>query len=101
MAAIDFPAGPYAVEADQAGFRINGQYQLLRGGTLQYWRLPKEVWRDRLKRFKAAGFNTVDMYVPWNVVEPVEGQFNFGDPDMHGFLALCKELGLSTPIPVC
>ncbi len=89
-----FPDHPYTVSVDQAGFRIDGQHQLLRGGSLQYWRLPEAVWRDRLKRFKAAGFNTVDMYVPWNVVEPVEGQFNFDEPDIRKFLALCKELGL-------
>lgn len=93
-ASASFPQKPYSVTLDQAGFRIDGQYQLLRGGSLQYWRLPKSVWRDRLKRFKAAGFNTVDMYVPWNTVEPVEGQFNFTEPDLRHFLELCKELGV-------
>lgn len=93
-ASIAYPQQPYSVTVDQAGFRIDGEYQLLRGGSLQYWRLPQSVWRDRLKRFKAAGFNTVDMYVPWNVVEPVEGQFNFDEPNLRYFLELCKELEL-------
>lgn len=85
---------PFTVETDQAGFRIDGQYQLLRGGSLQWWRLPESAWRDRIKRFKAAGFNTIDLYVPWNVIEPREGEFNFTQPNLTGFLALCKSLGI-------
>lgn len=84
----------FDVQLDQAGIRIDGQYQLLRGGSLQWWRLPEAVWRDRIKRFKAAGFNTIDMYVPWNVVEPRDGEFNFQEPNLTGFLALCQELGI-------
>jgi hypothetical protein len=85
---------PYSVSMDAKGFMIDGQYRLLRGGTVQWFRIPSSEWRDRLEKFKAAGFNTVDLYVAWNAVEPREGQFNFNTPNLRQFLLLCKELGL-------
>ncbi len=85
---------PYTVEANANGFIVDGEYKLLRGGSLQWFRLPPEAWRDRLAKFKAAGFNTIDLYVPWNVIEPEEGQFNFTQPNLGEFLALAQDYGL-------
>ena len=83
---------PYSVSVDAKGYNINGQYKLLRGGTVQWFRIPQSEWRDRLQRFKAAGFNTVDLYVAWNVVEPRSNQFDF--QNLRTFVQLCKEMGL-------
>ncbi|MDX5299848.1 MAG: beta-galactosidase, partial [Gammaproteobacteria bacterium] len=80
---------PYAVGYDAQGLTIDGEYRLLRGGSLQWFRIPAESWRDRLEKFKAAGFNTVDIYVPWNLIEPREGEFQFSEPDLATFLRLC------------
>lgn len=85
---------PYAVESDANGFVVDGEYKLLRGGSLQWFRLPPETWRDRLAKFKAAGFNTIDLYVPWNLIEPEDGQFNFSQPDLTAFLSLAQDYGL-------
>lgn len=84
----------YTVETAQNGFIIDGEYRILRGGTVQWFRLPPESWPERLERFKAAGFNTVDMYVAWNQIEEEEGVFDFDSPNLREFLELCKELGL-------
>ena len=84
----------HSIEANQNGFIVNGQYMLLRGGTIQWFRIPTEEWEDRIKRFKAAGFNTIDMYVGWNIHEPKEGEFQFNNPDIRGFLDLVKKHGL-------
>lgn len=85
---------PYSVEVDQAGYKIDGDYKLLRGGTIQWFRLPEGAWRDRLERFKAAGFNTIDMYIAWNQIEKTEGVFDFETHDIRKFLDLCAELGI-------
>ena len=82
------------IQVDSRGFLVNGQYKLLRGGSVQWFRMPEQVWADRLERFKAAGFNTIDMYVPWNLIEPEEGRFNFEKPDIRHFLELAKRQGL-------
>lgn len=79
---------------DARGYKVDGQYRYLRGGTVQWFKLPPEVWEDRLDRFKAAGFNTIDMYVAWNLHEPEEGRFDFDTHDIRAFLALAKKKGL-------
>jgi hypothetical protein len=91
--AINF-GQPYQVEVDAKGYKIGGNYTLLVGGSVQWQRLPEATWRDRLERFKQAGFNTVDLYIAWNLVEPKPEQFNFTKPNLRGFLDLCQELGL-------
>jgi len=85
---------PYTVEVDQAGYKIDGDYMILRGGTVQWFRLPTGAWRDRLERFQAAGFNTIDMYIAWNQIEKTEGIFDFANPNITKFLDLCKEMGI-------
>lgn len=64
-------------------------------GAIHYFRIVPEYWRDRLLKLKACGFNTVETYVPWNLHEPNEGQFEFeGLADIEKFIALAGELGL-------
>ncbi len=92
---LDDAAPSYtSIRYDDRGFIVDGEYRLLRGGSVQWFRLPPETWDDRLARFRAAGFNTVDMYVPWNVIEPTPGTFVFDQPDLRRFLELCKAHGL-------
>ena len=86
--------GSNGISYDPNGFMINGSYKILRGGSLQWFRLPECEWEDRLEKFKAAGFNTIDMYVPWNLIEPKEGEFNFSKPSITHFLDLAQANGL-------
>ena len=46
-------------------------------GAIHYFRIVPEYWEDRLLKLKACGFNCVETYVPWNLHEPKEGEFNF------------------------
>jgi hypothetical protein len=86
---------PYeSIEVDARGFIVDGKYTILRGGTLQWFRIPEEAWDDRLRRFKAAGFNTVDMYVAWNFHERQEGVFDFETHNLRKFLDLVRSHGL-------
>ncbi|MBU1412638.1 beta-galactosidase, partial [Myxococcota bacterium] len=80
------------IEIRPEGFVLDGDYRTLRGGTLQWFRLPRGEWDDRLRKFASAGFNTVDVYVPWNVVEPEPGLFDF--TDLLAFLSACRAHGL-------
>ncbi|MBW2534292.1 MAG: beta-galactosidase [Deltaproteobacteria bacterium] len=90
---VEDPGG-HAFEVRANAFYLDGSPVLLRGGTVQWFRMPEELWDDRLRRFKAAGFNTVEMYVAWNVHELEEGVFDFESPNLTRFLELCKQHGL-------
>lgn len=63
--------------------------------SLFYFRVPRNEWRDRLEKVKAAGYDAVDVYIPWNFHERVQGQFTFeGQADVGTFLDLTAEVGL-------
>jgi beta-galactosidase GanA len=48
-------------------------------GSLNYFRLVPQAWPERLAQMKAAGMNTVETYVPWNIHEPEQGKYQFDD----------------------
>ncbi|XP_006150028.1 beta-galactosidase-1-like protein 3 [Tupaia chinensis] len=76
-------------------FTLNGHKFLIFGGSIHYFRVPREYWRDRLLKMKACGFNTLTTYVPWNLHEPERGKFDFsGNLDLEAFILLAAELGL-------
>lgn len=80
---------------DSKGFIINGKRTFLVSAGLEYARMPRQLWKDRLLKLKRGGFNCVEIYTIWNFHEPREGQFEFsGDHDLDYFLTLVKELGL-------
>lgn len=84
-----------SIAYDAHSFIINGRRQFLTSGSIHYFRVPHELWRDRLEKAKACGLNTVQTYVAWNWHEPADGVFDFsGDRDLEGFLSLCEDLGL-------
>ena len=60
-------------------FRLNGKDLKILSGSLHYFRVHPKFWKTRLQQYKAAGLNTVDVYVPWNLHEPQRGEFDFGD----------------------
>jgi len=45
---------------------IDGKDTFIGSAAFHYFRTPRELWRDRFQKIKAAGFNTVETYVPWN-----------------------------------
>ncbi len=83
------------VAVTRDGMRIDGKPMFLLAGQLHYFRWPRAEWRGLLEQARAAGLNTIDTVIPWNLHEPVEGQFNFDDyADLPGYLDLIHELGL-------
>ncbi|XP_060035210.1 beta-galactosidase-1-like protein 3 [Erinaceus europaeus] len=76
-------------------FTLEGQKFLIFGGSIHYFRVPREYWRDRLLKLKACGFNTVTTYIPWNLHEPERGKFDFsGNLDLETFVLMAEEVGL-------
>lgn len=82
---------------DDRSLKIDGKRAFLVSGECHYFRIPKDQWRDRLRKLKAVGGNCVATYVPWLIHEPEEGNVLFGDcpeRDLDGFLKMVKEEGL-------
>ena len=76
-------------------FLYDGQpYQVL-SGDMHYPRVPREYWRDRLRKAKAMGLNTITTYVFWNLQEPRPGQYDFsGQNDVAEYLREAQQEGL-------
>jgi len=78
-----------------ADFKLDGKPFLIRSGEMHYERVPREYWRDRMKKLRALGLNTLSTYVFWNAHEPRQGQFDFsGNLDLGEFLRTAQEEGL-------
>ena len=76
-------------------FYLNGEPFKVISGAFHFFRTVPEYWEDRLLKLKAMGCNTVETYIPWNLIEPEKGSFNFeGMCDVEGFLKLATRLGL-------
>lgn len=85
---------PHLKVKDQQLILNNEPIQLI-SGAIHYFRIVPEYWEDRLAKLKACGFNCVETYVPWNLHEPKEGQFNFeGIANVEEFVRIAERLGL-------
>jgi len=86
---------PHSFTAANHGFLLDGKPFQIISGEMHYPRIPREYWRDRFKKAKAMGLNTVCTYVFWNVHEPKPGKFNFkANADVAGFVRMAQEEGL-------
>lgn len=71
------------ISTNQSYFTLNNKNVTIYSGAMHYFRVPKDYWRDRLRRLRAAGLNTVETYVPWNLHEPEIGTYDFGNGDFE------------------
>lgn len=62
------------LSADQPSFVLNGKNVSIYSGAIHYFRVPRAYWRDRLRKLRAAGFNTVETYIAWNLHEYESGK---------------------------
>lgn len=62
---------------------------------MHYPRVPRAYWRDRMRKMRAMGLNTLCTYVFWNLHEPAPGRFDFaGNLDLATYLRTAQEEGL-------
>ncbi len=80
--------------------KIDGDDIFIYSAAFHYFRVPKPLWRDRLAKIKAAGFNTVETYIPWNITElnmpkNPQDQSQFDFTEIKDFLKMASdEFGL-------
>lgn len=64
-------------------------------GSIHYFRVPYQLWADRLQTMRAAGLNAIQTYVEWRTHEPENGKFSFeGHNDIVKFVRTAESLGL-------
>ena len=81
--------------ADSGRFMLDGRPIQIISGEMHYARVPREYWRDRLRKARAMGLNTISTYVFWNLHEASPGQYDFsGQKDVAEFIRLAGEEGL-------
>ncbi len=83
-------------------FEVSGQQFLFDGhpyqiisGEMHYPRVPRGMWRDRFRKAKAMGLNTITTYVFWNLHEPQPGVYDFsGQDDVAEYVREAQQEGL-------
>ena len=77
-------------------FVFDGQpYQII-SGEMHYPRVPRAYWRDRFRKARAMGLNTITTYVFWNLHEPRPGAFDFsGQNDIAEYIREAQQEGLN------
>ncbi|GAB1293988.1 Beta-galactosidase [Apodemus speciosus] len=79
----------------KAYFTLDGHKFMIVGGSIHYFRVPREYWKDRLLKLQACGFNTVTTYIPWNLHEQERGKFDFSEIlDLEAYVLLAETIGL-------
>ena len=84
-----------SVTYDRQSFFVDGRRFWVLGASIQYSRVPPELWASRIAAARQAGFNTIDTACPWMVHEPRKGRFSFqGETDVRRFVQTCGEAGM-------
>ncbi|KAL3311776.1 Beta-galactosidase-1-like protein, partial [Cichlidogyrus casuarinus] len=85
----------FSIDEATGTFSKDGKLFKYVSGSFHYFRIPQMFWVDRLLKYKAAGLDAIQIYIPWNYHEPVAGTFDFGDEkDVTVLLTLAKQLDL-------
>jgi beta-galactosidase len=89
-------AGPHTFTASGKQFLFDGKpYQVI-SGEMHYPRVPRAYWRDRFRKARAMGLNTITTYVFWNVHEPRPGVYDFsGQNDVAEYIREAQQEGLN------
>jgi beta-galactosidase len=89
------PATGHSFHVEGDHFVLDGKPFRVLSGEMHYARVPREYWRDRLRKAKAMGLNAITTYVFWNVHEPQPGVYDFsGNNDVAEFIREAQQEGL-------
>lgn len=83
------------ISYDGQSFSLDGRRIWLGSGAMHYPRIPRGLWRDRIRAAKQAGLNCIETYGFWNAHEKSPGKFDFsGSLDVRHFVELVADEGM-------
>ncbi len=83
----------FIVQDDE--FSLDGKPFQILAGEMHYPRIPRAYWRDRLRKLKSLGLNTLTTYVFWNAHETAPGVYDFaGNLDIAAYVRMAQAEGL-------
>jgi beta-galactosidase len=89
------PAGIHTFGYQGDHFLLDGKPFVIISGSMHYPRVPRPYWRDRIRKMRALGLNTLCTYVFWDLHEPQPGKFDFtGNLDVGAYVRTAQEEGL-------
>ncbi|MGM1016657.1 MAG: glycoside hydrolase family 35 protein [Actinomycetota bacterium] len=79
----------------ETDFLRDGQPHRILSGAIHYFRVHPDLWRDRVRKARSLGLNTIETYVAWNAHEPRRGEWDAtGWNDLGRFLDIIAEEGM-------
>ncbi|KAM7287540.1 beta-galactosidase-like [Ixodes scapularis] len=79
----------FVIDKENKCFLKDNQFFRYISGEIDYFRVPRAYWKDRLHKMRMAGLNTIASYVEWSGHEPQPGMLNF--VDNYDLVEFCKE----------
>lgn len=80
---------------DGKSYFLDGKRIWLVCGEMHYFRVPRQYWRDRMKKAKENGINCISTYMAWNLHEPSPDCYDFsGEKDIEAYIRTAQEEGL-------
>ncbi|XP_064489747.1 beta-galactosidase-like [Ornithodoros turicata] len=84
----------FTIDYERDVFLKDGKPFRYVSGSIHYFRVPHELWLDRLQTMRAAGLNAIQTYIEWSTHEPLNGQFSFeGQNDIVKFIRTAESVG--------
>ncbi|KAI1304877.1 Beta-galactosidase [Halotydeus destructor] len=83
----------FEIDYEHDRFLKDGEPFRYVSGSVHYYRVPRELWRDRLTKLRLAGLNAVSTYIEWSTHEPEPGRFTQLE-DVTDFVKLAQDVGL-------
>ncbi len=79
----------------ETDFLLDGKPFRVLAGALHYFRVHPDLWRDRIRKARQMGLNTIETYVAWNAHSPKQGVFRTeAGLDLGRFLDIAAEEGM-------
>jgi beta-galactosidase len=92
---LGLPRQVHSIRVEGGQFMLDGKPLQIISGEMHYARIPRAYWRDRLRKARAMGLNSITTYVFWNLHEPKVGVYDFsGQLDVAEFIREAQQEGL-------